>query len=154
MNKPKAIGTAGETAVVGFLRLNGFATAERRALAGAFDLGDIVGTPGLCWEVKAGAAAANAAPGQIAKWMAETLCETQNARADYGLLVTKRAAVGPARAGEWWAYLRSDDFLALSGARGPRPDMLPFCTVRITLAEAVALLRHAGYGDAPEQVAS
>ena len=143
-NRPKAIGTAGESAVVRYLRTVGFAGAERRALAGAYDLGDITGVGPLVIEVKAGAAAANASPGQIVKWMAETLTETQNASADFGVLVTKRAGVGAARAGEWWAYLRADDFVVLSSGRGGRRQAFP---VRMTLADAVAVLRSAGYGD-------
>lgn len=47
-NRPKAIGTAAETAVVRYLAAHGFPAAERRALHGATDLGDITGTPGLC----------------------------------------------------------------------------------------------------------
>ena len=53
-NRPKAIGTAAETAVVRYLAAHGFPNAERRALHGATDLGDITGTPSLCWEVKGG----------------------------------------------------------------------------------------------------
>lgn len=145
VNRPKNIGTAGESAVVRYLRAHGFAGAERRALAGAHDLGDITGIGPLVVECKSGAAAANASPGQITKWMAETFVEMQNADADYGLLVTKRAGVGAARAGEWWTYVPADDYLSLHGH--PRRGWPGY--LRVTLAEAVALLRHAGYGDEP-----
>ena len=37
-NRPKAIGTAAETAVVRYLAAHGFPAAERRALHGARDL--------------------------------------------------------------------------------------------------------------------
>ena len=47
-NRPKAIGTAAETAVVRYLAAHGFPAAERRALHGATDLGDITGTPRSC----------------------------------------------------------------------------------------------------------
>ena len=147
VSRPKDIGTAGESAVVRYLRSNGMAGAERRALAGANDLGDITGTPGLCWEVKSGKAAQNAGAAQtklIDDWLGQTLTETQNADADFGVLVCKRAGVGAANAGLWWAYLRCDDFLALHGHPGPRAGV---DVIRVTLAEAVALLRHAGYGD-------
>lgn len=53
-NSPKAIGTAAETAVVRYLAAHGFPAAERRALHGATDLGDITGTPSLCWETERG----------------------------------------------------------------------------------------------------
>ena len=49
-NRPKAIGTAAETAVVRYLAAHGFPAAERRALHGATDLGDITGTPQIVWE--------------------------------------------------------------------------------------------------------
>ena len=39
-NRPKAIGTAAETAVVRYLAAHGFPAAERRALHGATDLGE------------------------------------------------------------------------------------------------------------------
>lgn len=38
-NRPKAIGTAAETAVVRYLAAHGFPAAERRALHGATDHG-------------------------------------------------------------------------------------------------------------------
>lgn len=154
VNRPKNIGTAGESAVVHYLRAHGFAGAERRALAGSADLGDITGCGPVVFEVKAGKAAQNAGAAQtklIDEWMAQTLCETQNARADYGLLVCKRAGVGAANAGLWWCFLRYDDFLALHGQHRP---IAAVSVVRITLAEAVSLLRHAGYGDEPAAVAS
>ena len=47
MNKPKRIGTAAETAVTRYARTAGFPLAERRALAGGADLGDILLAPGV-----------------------------------------------------------------------------------------------------------
>lgn len=105
VNKPKNIGTATETAVVRYLRENGFPNAERRALAGAVDLGDIVGTPGIVWEVKGGKAAETASDAQIEAWLAETETERRNADEGLGVLVTKRKAVGSTRVGDWWAWL-------------------------------------------------
>ncbi len=149
-NKPKAIGTAAETAVVRYLRANGFAGAERRALAGSSDLGDVTGCGALVIEVKGGRAAEAATPPVIDRWMAETRTETRNAEADYGLLVVKRIAVSHLRAGQWWAYLDLHTVLELTGCLGPRVhDNLPNPVVRMTLADAVHLLRHAGYGDSP-----
>ena len=52
MSASKAKGTAAETAVVRFLQANGYPHAERRALAGAQDRGDVAGIPGLVIEVK------------------------------------------------------------------------------------------------------
>lgn len=148
MNRSKQIGTAAESAVCAYLRTHGFHGAERRALAGAFDLGDITGCGPLCFEVKAGAAAASASDGQVDKWLAETEVERQNSDSDFGLLVMKRAGIGPNRAGEWWAVLPLWQFLALLNIRD-LDDINPAAAVRLHLRDAVALLRRAGYGDAP-----
>ena len=45
MSKAKAKGTAAETALVKYLRDHGFPGAERRAMTGEFDQGDVTGTP-------------------------------------------------------------------------------------------------------------
>ena len=45
MSKAKQKGTLAESALVKFLQSAGFPNAERRALAGINDLGDITGTP-------------------------------------------------------------------------------------------------------------
>lgn len=145
-NRSKNIGTAGESAVRDYFRGNGFHGCERRALHGAFDLGDLTGIGPLVAEVKAGSAAARASDGQVASWLDETEVERQNARADYGLLVMKRAGIGPARAGEWWCVLPAWQFLSLQGIHQPRiPADVP---IRLHLRDAVTLLRVAGYGDA------
>lgn len=138
--RPKDIGTAAETAVVTYLR-PWWPHVERRALMGGNDCGDITGTPGVCWEVKGGKAAERAGDGQVALWLAETERERRNAKADVGVLVMKRAGIGAARAGQWWAVLPlnivSDLYDITSGHR----------PVRVHLSTAVDLLRRAGYGD-------
>lgn len=53
MSKSRAKGTAFETAVCGFLREHGFPYAERRALRGKRDGGDLTGMPGVTIECKA-----------------------------------------------------------------------------------------------------
>ena len=144
--RPKDIGTAAETAVVKYLRNHGFAGAERRALAGTFDLGDIVGIVGVCVEVKGGKAAESAGDGQVAQWLDETERERVNAGADIGLLVMKRKGVGSENAGRWWAVLRLRDLTSyLAHDDGPTPDLSG--PVRLLLADAVLLLRALGYGD-------
>lgn len=100
--RPKDIGTAAETAVVRYLRDHGFPLAERRALHGSTDLGDITGTPGLVWEVKGGEAAKTASDGQIAAWMDETEMERTNAGAAYGFLIVARRQKNVR---DWWAAL-------------------------------------------------
>jgi hypothetical protein len=164
-NKPKAIGTAGETAVVRFLGPNGFSGAERSALHGGQDQGDITGTPGVAWEVKAGHVAEVAADGSLATWLAQTEAERLNRGADVAVLVLKRKGRGAARAGEWWAYLPGWAFVMLARLPLPAVDKAhPWQVweftyrsapiVRITLAEVVTLLRRAGYGDPLDEVSA
>jgi hypothetical protein len=138
-NKPKAIGTAAETAVVRALRTLGFPHAERRALTGALDQGDITGCPGLVFEVKGGNAAKVASDAQISAWLAETEAERINARADIGILVLQRRGVGAANAGRWWAYMQTNAWI-LGATKHDFP-------ARMRLADAAHLLRTAGYGD-------
>lgn len=143
----KSIGTPAETAVVKFLIAHGWPHAERRILSGAHDKGDVTGTPGLCWEVKAGKAAEFASDGQIAAWLVETETERVNAKAAIGILVTKRKGISGTRAGEWWAHLDGGVFADLIY---DRHDGEPYeqigIPVRTNLANVVELLRDAGYG--------
>jgi len=85
---------------VKFLQTAGFPHAERRALCGNLDRGDITGTPGLVWECKAGAAATSASDNQVIAWLKETEVERVNAKADLGTLVVQRARKHPR---DWWA---------------------------------------------------
>lgn len=149
--RPRDIGTAAESAVVKALRAHGFPHAERRSLKGALDQGDITGTPGICWEVKGGAAARTASDGLIAEWMAETETERINARADVGVLVVQRKGVGPANAHRWWAVLPADRLLHSSATDGiPGGTGFP---VRLLLGDAIRVLRSLGYGDPISEVA-
>lgn len=158
VNRSKAIGTSGETAVVRWLQNNGFPQAERRALAGTQDLGDVVGTPGVCWEIKAGKAAEASTDGALLCWQQQTLAETAHSDSDLGVLVTKRKAVGSRNAGSWWAWLRASDvaYLRAGGLDGDQaePDGAPDPWVRLTLEEAALLLRHGGYGSPLEEAAA
>lgn len=140
-NKSGNIGTATTTAIIKYLRPNGWPSAELRNLAGRFDKGDIVGTPGVCWESKGGHAAERASDGQVAKWLIETEVERVHSGADIGVLVMKRAGIGLPRAGEFWAVLQLDDIFHVNGVAGA-----PRVPVRMLLADAVDVLREAGYG--------
>ena len=84
MSAARRKGTAAETAVVAYLRDHGWPHAERRALAGAKDRGDIAGIPSVVLEVK------NAKTIQLGAWLAELLTEIDNDGADLGWLVIKR----------------------------------------------------------------
>jgi len=117
MSKAKQKGTAAESALVKFLVGQGFPGAERRALTGANDQGDITGIPALCMEVK------NHAKYQIPAWLKETEIERINAKADFGILIVKPNGIGmtPDKVGQWWGIM-------------PMQAMMD-------------LLRDAGYGD-------
>lgn len=106
-NPKKAKGTLAETGLVNYLQDNGFPHAERRALAGVNDLGDIIGTVGICWEVK------NQKTYNIPKWLKETQIETKNSNSDYGVLVVKPNGIGPTRPDQWWAIMNVEDIVRL-----------------------------------------
>ncbi|MFC6017780.1 hypothetical protein ACFP2T_16385 [Plantactinospora solaniradicis] len=151
--RPRDIGTAAETATVRYLQAHGWPTAERRALRGNCDAGDITGTPGVCWEVKGGNAARTASDLDIERWMAELAVEFRNAQADVGLLVVQRAGVGPANAGRWWAWMPAFQLSSLIFEVPILPAGYTF-PVRMLLGDAVSLLRSAGYGTQPRPVLS
>ena len=142
--RSKDIGTSGESAVVRFLRKNGFPHAERRALTGSLDQGDITGCLGLVWEVKAGNAARTASDAQILEWLKETEAERKNAGADHGFLVTVRAGVGPNNAGNWWVHTTTGTLLDLFDDSWSSTGM--GYVVRMRLADIVTMLR-GSYGE-------
>ena len=107
MSKSKAKGTIAESALVKYLLLQGFPGAERRALTGNNDQGDITGIPGLVMEVK------NQRTYHIPAWLDETEIETANAKADYGLLIIKPNGVGLGNVADWWAVLPVCDAISL-----------------------------------------
>lgn len=107
MSAARQKGTLAETALVKFLARHGFPHAERRALHGTDDKGDITGTVGLAWEVK------NHKSYHFPQWMKETEIEALNAKADYGILVVKPNRVGVDNVGDWWAVLSVAEVVSL-----------------------------------------
>lgn len=107
MSKAKQKGTSAESALVKYLQANGFPNAERRALTGSLDQGDITGTPCLAWEVK------NHKAYHIPAWLKECEIETGNAKADFGILAVKPNGVGLGNAGQWWAIMTMDQMVKL-----------------------------------------
>jgi len=105
MSRNKQKGTAFETLIVRYLAEHGFPHAERRALAGVNDLGDITGTPGIVWECK------NHKTMSFSEWLQEAETERVNANADYGIVVAKRRGRGDAA--EQYAVLRLDHLVRL-----------------------------------------
>ena len=145
MSKSKQKGTAFETAVVGFLRDNGFPYAERAPLSGNKDRGDITGTPGLAWEVKGGTTAKTASDSLIHGWVVEASVEAANARAEYGFLIVQRAQQNPRN---WWACLFAGDLARMLGAPEETHPAVP---VRMRLVDLCHLLRITGWADTKGQ---
>ncbi|WP_127572752.1 hypothetical protein [Georgenia faecalis] len=151
VNRPKNIGTAAETAVVRAARTRGFPHADRLTLTGNKDRGDIGLAPGVIVEVKGGQAAKTASDNQIATWLAETEIERGHAGAAVGILVTARPGIGAPNAHRWWAHITLGDLLTTLGAHESlklAPNL--HAPLRMTLGSALALLRAAGYGQAPD----
>ena len=105
MSAAKRKGTAAETAVVNYLRTRGWPHAERRALNGAGDRGDIAGVVGTVIEVKAHARM------ELAAWLDETARETENDGAKYGVTWHKRRGRGSP--GDWFVTMDGDTFVRL-----------------------------------------
>lgn len=84
MSTSRAKGTAFETAVVRYLNEHGFPYAERRALAGTNDKGDITGVPGVMFECK------SVKTITLSEFMGEVDAQKANARAQIGVAVIKR----------------------------------------------------------------
>jgi hypothetical protein len=97
-NPSKARGTAAETKVVKWLNENGWPLAERRALQGRYDTGDISGIGDVVIEVKD-----VRTEGTWSAHMTETEVERRNAGATYGVLLKRR--VGRPDVGEWYAVM-------------------------------------------------
>lgn len=128
-----------ESAVVAYLRMNGFPWAERRALQGSLDQGDVTGTPGLCWEVKY----ANSGL-RLASWIAETEVERVNSRSDFGILVIKPAGLGARSVRHWYAAMAAPmhtELITVAGKRDPALDIFigePFTYTAGSLAVHMA----------------
>lgn len=84
VNRAKNKGTAFESAVVTYLNDHGHPDAERRALQGSLDKGDIAGIPGVVLECK------NAKTMTLGPWLKEAMVEAVNARATIAVVVHKR----------------------------------------------------------------
>jgi hypothetical protein len=144
VNRPRAIGTVAETAVVRVARANGFPWADRLALHGTLDVGDVTLCPGVMVEIKGGDAARNATDRDIERWLDETAIERDQARAVVGFLVVQRAHVGLVNASRWWAYWRLGWIADLDDRQWLYARAMP---VRTLLGESLTMLRAAGYGE-------
>ncbi len=84
MSASKRKGTAWESAIVDYLRGVGAVHAERRALNGAKDRGDVAGIPSVVIEAK------SAARVELAAWLDEAEAERDNDGANIGVVWFKR----------------------------------------------------------------
>lgn len=105
MSASKRKGTQAESAVVGYLRDAGFPHAERRALNGTNDRGDIAGLPGVVIEVK------NTARVELAAHLDEALTERDNDGAEIAALWHKRRGKGNPK--DWFVTLDGATFALL-----------------------------------------
>jgi hypothetical protein len=101
----KRKGTAWESEVVRALHAAGFAGAERRALRGTADRGDLTGVPGLVVEAK------NCARTELAAWTDEAAVERDRDGARYGIVWHHRR--GKAAAEDGFVTMSGRDFLRL-----------------------------------------
>lgn len=124
-NPSKRKGTAAESAVAAYFIRRGWPFAERRALTGSQDKGDLAGIYGV-----AGAAVLevkNCKTPAIPAWLREAAVEQQNAGASVSAVISKPRGVGYDRVADWHAHLtvrQLCDLLAAAGYRGshPQPD--------------------------------
>ena len=129
-NRPKQIGTRGETTAARWFQANGFPGAERKVLKGRLDEGDLNICPGVVAEVKAVKLTTGfPADAQLAGWLAETEAEWKNSGADIAFLIVKRR--GTQDVGRWFCFT-------------PLADQGWTMT---TVAQRARTLRIAGYGD-------
>ena len=105
MNRPKIKGTSWESAIVGYLRGRGARHAERRALNGTTDRGDIAGVIGVVMEAK------NAREHKLAVWVNEMRVEVVNDGARVGAVWIKR--VGKASPRDGYVVLTGADWVTL-----------------------------------------
>lgn len=105
MSAQRAKGTRWETKVVRALHDTGFVHAERRALRGTGDRGDITGIPGLVIEAK------NHKRAELAQWVDEAAAERDRDGARYAAVWHHRR--GKAAAEDGFVTMTGADFLRL-----------------------------------------
>lgn len=110
MTASRRKGTSWETAIVTYLRGNGAPHAERRALGGAKDRGDIAGIPGVVIEAK------SAARVELGVWTAEAETERRNDGANLAAVwIKKRGKSSPA---DGYVVLTGEALVHLLAAAG------------------------------------
>lgn len=117
MSRSRDRGTSWETAIVGYLNDQGATQAERRALNGTRDRGDIAGLPGVVIEAK------NEQRIDLAGYIAETEAERVNASARIGVAWVKRRA--KASPGQAYVVMTGATFVNLLRDAGYIPEPTP-----------------------------
>lgn len=142
-------GAQAERDLARFLR-NWWPDAERAVVTGwrtttraSGDRGDIRGTPGLVWQMKA---VADMSDVEVEAALRDTETQAVTDGADYGVLVQRRP--GKADPGRWWAWLPIGDLgqLATRDLGSPLRRSAVIIPVRLQLQHLVPLLLRAGYG--------
>lgn len=105
VNRPKIKGTAAETAVVNYLKHAGWPHAERRALQGNVDKGDIAGVIDVTIEVK------DCKTLTFGPWLKEALLERDNANSSIGVVWAKRR--GHLNPKDWFVVMDGDTLTRL-----------------------------------------
>jgi len=142
MTRPRDKGTEAETGVTRWLITHGFPDADRLALRGRLDAGDVAADHRrVTFQVKAGDAAQNPSDRVVATWLDKTEGQRMNSGAEVGVLVLRRR--GHASPGQWWAVVRGDVLAWLLLGLTPGGFSAP---VRLRLDAMVTALRRAGYG--------
>jgi hypothetical protein len=117
VNRSKTKGTSAETAIVRYLKDNGAPHAERRALNGIHDRGDIAGIIGICIEVK------NCARDQLPQWIDETVAEGITDNAQIAVCWHKRR--GTTDPGKWFVTMTGDQLITVLRLTGHLPPETP-----------------------------
>lgn len=146
VNKPKNIGTKAETAVLKRVKRY-FPRADRAALHGTRDIGDLLNTGAFCFEVKGGDAARTATLSStsrdIDRWYEEAVREARWAGARFPVLVVQRRGVNYPDAGRWWAIVSAADFAHIMGAPGHENPSL----IRLELDDLLGIIGDQGYAE-------
>jgi hypothetical protein len=139
MSSSKDKGTRAETAIARFLQAVGFEHAERRALSGTQDRGDIAGLPGIVIEVK------NCARQELAAWVTEAETERDRDGASLGVVWHKRR--GKADPRDWFVTMSGLQFAHLLREHMELPPLEPSTE---QLAGGTQQCGHDDYHDAHE----
>ena len=103
MTAARTKGTRAESAVVTYLQSRGWPHAERRALTGGKDRGDLAGVYGIAGAVVLEVKSCKTV--SVPAWLREALVEQENANAAVAAVVAKPRGVGDTRVGEWHVHM-------------------------------------------------